>query len=246
MCAIAVFTAHAYVTLSFDGDWTGTEAGVELIVGRSALSFFFVLSGFVMTWSARPGDTATAFWRRRAAKIYPLHAVTWFAALMLITWTGGQVGIWQAVPNLLLVHSWSPAFDINTSVNEVSWSLSCEAFFYLSFPLLIRVLRRIPVRRLWAWTAGTTLAVILLPLAASTLLPSQPTFPPFDATFHQYWVVHLFPLTRLLEFVLGILPARAVLEGRFMRVRFRHVIAALAIAYPMALQCRSCTRSRRS
>lgn len=80
MCAIAVFTAHAYVTLSFDGDWTGTEAGVALIVGRSALSFFFVLSGFVMTWSARPGDTATAFWRRRAAKIYPLHAVTWFAA----------------------------------------------------------------------------------------------------------------------------------------------------------------------
>lgn len=54
VCAIAVFTTHAYVSLSFNGDWTGTKATVAMIVGRSALSFFFVLSGFVMTWSARP------------------------------------------------------------------------------------------------------------------------------------------------------------------------------------------------
>ncbi|MYV46700.1 acyltransferase family protein [Streptomyces sp. SID2888] len=236
VCAIAVFCAHAYVTLSFNGDWTGTRATVALVVGRSALSFFFVLSGFVMTWSARPGDTATAFWRRRAAKIYPTHVLTWFAALVLINWTGGQVTARQAVPNLLLLHSWSPDFQINNSVNEVSWSLSCEAFFYLSFPLLIRFLPRVSGRQLWAWTTGAVLGVILLPLIATTIMASEPKFPPFDVTFRQYWFVYLFPLTRLLEFVLGILLARTVREGRWMGIRFRHVIAALAVAYPVAVQ----------
>lgn len=236
VCAIAVFTTHAYVSLSFNGDWTGTKATVAMIVGRSALSFFFVLSGFVMTWSARPGDTARAFWRRRAAKIFPTHVVTWFAALILIVWTGGVISAAPAVSNLFLLHSWSPAFEINSSVNEVSWSLSCEAFFYLSFPLIHRFLSRIPVRQLPVWAGGTALAVILVPLLAGTAFASEPKFAPFDVTFFQYWFVYLFPVTRLLEFVLGILLARAVLQGSFTQVRFRHVLVSLAVAYPLAVQ----------
>ncbi|MFH8476246.1 acyltransferase family protein [Streptomyces sp. NPDC018000] len=236
VCAIVVFSAHAYVTLSFNGDWTGTKATVLLIIGRSALSFFFVLSGFVMAWSFRPGDTATAFWRRRAAKIYPTHVVTWCAGLILITSTGGVVKSADAVTNLFLLHTWLPNFETNNSVNVVSWSLSCEAFFYLSFPLLHRFLRRIPAGRLWAWTAGTTLAVILLPLVTTAAFPSQPKFLPFDVTYDQYWFVYLFPAARVLEFVLGIVLARSVLEGRRLNVRFWHVIAVLAVAYPVAAQ----------
>jgi peptidoglycan/LPS O-acetylase OafA/YrhL len=234
VCAIAVFTTHAYVTLSFNGDWTGTPATVLMIIGRSALSFFFVLSGFVMTWSARPGDSATAFWRRRAAKIYPTHVVTCLAALILISCNGGAVTAKDAVTNLFLLHTWMPSFDINNSGNVVSWSLCCEAFFYLCFPVLHRFLRRIPGRQLAAWAAGATLAVILLPLLASTAFASVPKFAPFDVTYTQYWFVYLFPVGRLLEFVLGILLARAVLEGRLTGVRFWHAIVALAVAYPLA------------
>lgn len=33
--------------------------------GGLGVGFFFVLSGFILTWSARPGDTPRTFWRRR-------------------------------------------------------------------------------------------------------------------------------------------------------------------------------------
>ena len=32
-------------------------------LGLSGVQFFFILSGFVLVWSARPGDTRRAFWR---------------------------------------------------------------------------------------------------------------------------------------------------------------------------------------
>jgi peptidoglycan/LPS O-acetylase OafA/YrhL len=84
--------------------------------------------------------------------------------------------------------------------------------------------------------AGTVLAVILLPLVTTAAFPSTPKFLPFDVTYDQYWFVYLFPAARILEFVLGILLARTVLEGRRLPVRFWHVIAVLAVAYPVATQ----------
>ncbi|NGO72240.1 acyltransferase family protein [Streptomyces boncukensis] len=237
LAAFAVFASHAYFTIWFDGVWEGnTPAMFALITARSGVGFFFLLSGFVLAWSARPGDTARSFWRRRAAKIYPVHAVTWFVALVMINWTGGQVAARQAVPNLLLVQSWTSTFDVYDSVNGVSWSLSCEAFFYLTFPLVIHLVRRIPARQLWDWAAGTALLVIALPLLATAAFSDEPKFAAFPVTLHQYWFVYIFPLTRLLEFVLGVLLACAVLEAKRVAVRFRHALPALAIGYALALQ----------
>ncbi|MBJ6623429.1 hypothetical protein H4N49_35690 [Streptomyces sp. DHE17-7] len=37
--------------------------------GALGVTFFFVLSGFVLTWSARDRDTAPRFWRRRLVNV---------------------------------------------------------------------------------------------------------------------------------------------------------------------------------
>ncbi|MGK5630125.1 acyltransferase family protein [Streptomyces sp. URMC 123] len=236
VAAFAVFASHAYFVAWFDGDFAAPATRLALIAAWSGVGFFFLLSGFVLAWSARPADTAVSFWRRRVAKIYPTHAVTWFAALVLIVWTGGQITARQAVPNLFLLHAWSPSLDVYNSVNGVSWSLSCEALFYLSFPLLIHLVRRIPAHRLWHWAGGTALAVILLPLLVTLAFPGEPKFAGLPVTLHQYWFLYVFPVARLLEFALGMLLARAVLEGRRVAVRYWHAAVALAIGYPLALK----------
>src|SRR6185437_14997298 len=113
--------------------------------GWTGVSFFFILSGFVLTWSRNPKkDSTKAFWRRRFFKIYPNHLVTFIAAAFLLGLITKQVfNVRYAILNLLLLHSWFPQFPINNSFNDVTWSLSCEAFFYLCFPFLIRLIDRI-------------------------------------------------------------------------------------------------------
>jgi peptidoglycan/LPS O-acetylase OafA/YrhL len=126
--------------------------------GTTGVSFFFVLSGFVLAWSARPSDTATGFWRRRIARVYPVHLATALTALLLGAtalpdmWptSGGQLAA-----NLALIHSWWPAWW--QTLHPVSWSLACEAFFYAIFPALNWYLRRASTRMLTA-TAATGLS----------------------------------------------------------------------------------------
>lgn len=188
--------------------------------GAVGVSFFFVLSGFVLTWSARQGDTARAFWRRRAAKIYPNYVVAFVISVVGLYATGHAVGFLVGAANLGLVQAWWPDPGVYFGANSVSWSLACEAFFYALFPALLPVLNRIRPERLWASATACVTAVFAVPLVA-TLLPAE----------RHYWFVYIFPPVRLLEFVLGMLMAIIVKSGRWPRVPVWSVGALLVVAY---------------
>jgi peptidoglycan/LPS O-acetylase OafA/YrhL len=115
-------------------------------VGRFGVDFFFVLSGFVLTWSYRPGRSRGRFYWLRFARVWPLHLVTFLLAIALI---GG--GPWfSALLNVLLLQSWAPFSEVYGAFNTPSWTLSVEAFFYLLFPFMIRPLARASSRVLVA------------------------------------------------------------------------------------------------
>ncbi|MFJ9121540.1 acyltransferase family protein [Streptomyces sp. NPDC102394] len=208
--------------------------------GWAGVTFFFILSGFVLTWSARDKDNAPAFWGRRLAKIYPNHVVTFVLALVLYASAHATWG--RAVPNFLLLQAWIPRDDVFFSINNPSWSLSCELVFYLLFPALHRLIGRIGAGRLWWWATGVAAAIVLLPLAAQ-LVPAGADFGPNHAnsplyghSINQMWFVYIFPLTRVLDFALGMLAARIVLTGKWIRLGVLPASALTVIAYLVSLK----------
>ncbi|MFF4529049.1 acyltransferase family protein [Streptomyces sp. NPDC001407] len=236
LAAAAVFFSHSFFQF-VPSSW-GSDTGTGFFwskAGSAGVSFFFVLSGFVLTWSARADQPARAFWRRRACKVYPNHLVTAAAAVLLITWHGGTVSAGQLLPNLALLHTWLPIGPVLNGVNTVSWSLCCEAFFYLSFPLLLRALRAVPERRLW-WCAGALVAMVWCVPLVARLLPGEPALSPrMPYSEVQLWFVYFFPVTRCLEFLLGMVLALLVAHGRFPRVPLPAAGALVAGAYVAAL-----------
>ncbi|MFJ6700837.1 acyltransferase family protein [Streptomyces sp. NPDC091272] len=238
VAAALVLAFHA----SFEGFFQDRAAADHFAAlfskaGWVGVSFFFLLSGFVLAWSARRTDTARLFWRRRILKIGPSHLVTAAVAFLLLAAVNTVPGVGEVVPNLLLVHSWFPQLEIFISGNPVSWSLSCELFFYLAFPLLWRRVSRIDPARLWWWAGAVTVAVLCVPLVAG-LLPAGPpvTMPDGSTGLWRYWFVYVLPPVRALEFVLGMLLARMVREGVW-RSPHPALTAALAVAgYLLATQ----------
>ncbi|MFI6039942.1 acyltransferase family protein [Streptomyces sp. NPDC051315] len=227
-----VFVYHAtwgiYPPSAFPESLTFVTANA----GWVGVSFFFVLSGFVLAWSARADDTAPRFWRRRFFKVYPNHFVTFLLAALLMAWAGTEIR--HVLPNLLLVQSWSWDTDVSLSVNGVSWSLSCEAFFYALFPLWHGLIRRIRPEHLWYWASGAVGAVLLVPFV-TLLLPDQPQLAWEPTPVYDFWFVYLFPVTRTLEFVLGILLARIVLTGKWIDVRPGAAALAFVAGYAVSL-----------
>ncbi|MFF9017347.1 acyltransferase family protein [Streptomyces sp. NPDC014870] len=239
LAAALVFAFHSSLTnfpLSpfADEDVAGGYEWLFSKAGWMGVSFFFILSGFVLTWSAREGDRVTSFWRRRLMKIYPNHVVVWALAMVLFAAAFTAPSAW--LPNLFLVHSWFPQHDTYISVNLPSWSLCSELLFYLLFPFLLKLVRRIPARHLWAWAGATVAGMIGVQLVVRFLLPSAPQTPEgYPLSVVQWWFAYNFPPVRLFEFALGMITARAVLAGRWFRLPLGAAAALLALSYGAAL-----------
>ncbi|WP_369390936.1 acyltransferase family protein [Streptomyces sp. CG1] len=200
--------------------------------GPTGVSFFFILSGFILTWVARSKDTRRSFWRRRLAKIYPSHLVTLAAAVLLMLSAGITVTAANTVPTLFLVQGWIPRQDVilNYGSNTPSWSLACEVLFYLAFPWILVLARRIRPQRLWGWVAATTVGIFAVPFLAQ-LLPAEPYMPLTTNSWWATWLTYYFPGTRLLEFVLGILMALIVLNKRWIGLKPGAALLLAAAAF---------------
>ncbi|RLP87489.1 acyltransferase [Micromonospora sp. BL4] len=202
IAALLVFGFHAgTMRIIAEPDYRAVVDAL-FTLGLSGVQFFFILSGFVLVWSARPGQRRRDFWRRRVAKIYPNHLVLWAAALLVALWFADPISPAAAVENLLLLQAWDPRPGWFYSVNTVSWSLSCEVFFYLCLPLALPLLRRARPALLWA-------LVVAVPLLILALWPAQALVP--EAS--RWWFTQIFPPVRSLEFWMGAAAAELMRRG---------------------------------
>lgn len=186
--------------------------------GYLGVSLFFVLSGFVLTWSFREQTTPRGFYLRRFARVYPLHAFFWCIAL-IVPVTAYEKEFLPSVANLALLQAWIPSWEYIFSMNGVSWSLSCEMFFYFLAPFIIqRVLQpgHKVVTLLLVWWAAA--------LAVATWVSTASNF--IDV------VAYSNPLLRSGEFVLGIVCATVLRkQWKFIsRIDYRLPLAGIIIS----------------
>ena len=175
-------------------------------LGVSGVAFFFVLSGFVLTWSWFPRDTARRFYWRRFARIYPLHLATTLLALPVFygaTLFQKPFNIWAVTLSIVLLHGWFTSTAIFFAGNPASWSLSDEVFFYAVFPGIARRLMGINVRAALVLAAGCIAMMWVVAVAVVAAHPSSGA-----TTFAM-----TSPLNRVFEFGLGICVAIAMRKG---------------------------------
>jgi peptidoglycan/LPS O-acetylase OafA/YrhL len=108
------------------------------------VSFFFVLSGFILTYNYPDlgGIKATGrFWRARLARVWPAHAFALLIGLFVFDLKSLALMGTPLYQNILahfaMVHGWILQEQFFFSINPPSWSISTEFAFYLLFPLLI-------------------------------------------------------------------------------------------------------------
>jgi peptidoglycan/LPS O-acetylase OafA/YrhL len=216
--AFAVFVHHF---MNFAALPRITEISV---FGTTGVTFFFILSGFVLTWSHTDHDTAPRFYWRRFARIWPLHLVATLIAIPVFYGTADSFqkpfDLTAIVLSLLLVHAWSYSTPIFFGGNPASWSLSDEAFFYAGFPFVVRRL----LGRKALQLALVAFACIALTWGLYAL------FRYVDSSIVVRTIFTHSPLYRCLEFVLGVCVAAAIRGGWRTRVPVNVAILLLAAA----------------
>jgi peptidoglycan/LPS O-acetylase OafA/YrhL len=214
-----------------------SQAMIEIMnAGPWSVSFFFILSGFILVYNydteRRPLDVGR-FWVARFARIYPVYLIGFLLAMPFVLEAVGQAhgrGAHQALTGGLLavtlVQSWAPKYA--TFWNIPSWSLSVEAFFYLLFPfILIRLRRLVGVRTLVVVILGCWIISIVkspvIHLAAGLLSIGE-------GTGTVIAIERYFPLVRLPEFIAGMALGRIMLKSGGADVRTADGLTISAVA----------------
>jgi len=180
--------------------------------GRDGVTFFFVLSGFVLAWSygawsAGPWSSSGAgvpsrvFYWRRFARIWPLHLLTTGFALAVTLLLGAALPLTATLWSLPLLQAWSPAQVYGG--NPAAWSLSAEAWFYLLTPALLRFLGRRGDRALGLLAVGACAAGAAIWLGGAFVGPPA----------LREWLLDYLPPARTPQFLLGAVTAVAVRRG---------------------------------
>lgn len=185
--------------------------------GRTGVTFFFVLSGFVLTWTyeGQMVSTSTFLWRR-FARLYPLVVVTGVISLAVDAALGRHLIPVVATSTFTFLQAWQQRWA--QGANPAAWSLSDEALFYLIFPALLHLLAKQRPRR----AVGVLLVVMVGVWITHSLVGLSGFY------------LDYFPPTRSLQFVLGILCAMAMRRGWRPRADFRLAVV-IVLAYHLGL-----------
>jgi peptidoglycan/LPS O-acetylase OafA/YrhL len=226
------FVAAMIVVISHFGAETGlaSVAGGFLTTGPQTVSFFFVLSGFVLTlaycgrWER---STPSSFWWARVARIVPVYLLALVFTLSL-PGNAPSADAKIVVLDLLFLQAWFPPYPL--AINGPAWSLSVEAFFYFSFPLSLWCLKQSAPR------AGRLLIASLMVWAFAQAVLDNLLHPRFYAGFPStsFDLIHYFPLTHLPSFWLGIAGGYWLLQHRS-RIDWSTPVSTILVATTTAV-----------
>ena len=138
--------------------------------GDMGLSFFFVLSGFLITYLLLKEEQVTgkihlkAFYIRRALRIWPLYYFCLFFGFVIFPWLKEMAGM---VPNET-ANPWMYIFYLgnfdlinrglpDSSVLGVLWSVCVEEQFYLVWPLLLTLAKPRHYPKVFGFVIGGSL-----------------------------------------------------------------------------------------
>lgn len=165
--------------------------------GPQMVTFFFVLSGFVLYLGYQQRElNLRQYWSKRAIRILPLYLLALLMSAGLSA-LAGQLSLSEFILNLLCLQSWFPH---PLSLNFAGWFVSVLMFFYCVFPPILSLLQKIrPDGRimvaasllLWLITQG-----ILIRLLNSDFYGGYPSW--------SHDLIYFFPLSHFCSFFMGI------------------------------------------
>lgn len=246
LAAVWVAMFHAMAMRVFFGpEWFQPIAWV----GYLGVSFFFVLSGFILvyTYSDRVVGLGE-FWQLRFARIYPAFLFSLLLAAPGFFYISLKMDVAKVAPEwvwpaahlkfsalsvLLMAQTWIPQNSM--AWHMPTWSLSNEAFFYLLFPFLLPMFGLFSKKGLFAiLVVGFALGVAVTALY-STINPDGALALDRHAIAPWRSFVSYHPLSRLPEFLMGMACGVLFLcNGRSRKLAWPLILAGLGMVVVVA------------
>ncbi|ASJ72931.1 acyltransferase family protein [Granulosicoccus antarcticus] len=193
VAALAVVYSHTVIQVA-DYQQYLTDAG------SFGVDIFFVISGFIMIYIAKPSDTPVNFFIHRIRRVAPMY---WFFTLLMAAILLAMPSVFKNTVfdvkamflSLAFIPHWSLAHTTEAwPIVAPGWSLNFEMYFYLIFAVSLFCAQRFRI-------AFITLVITAVFLIATVLNDGQSA------------IAEFFSKSLVFEFILGMLLAVAFKRG---------------------------------
>ncbi|MCG3863212.1 MULTISPECIES: acyltransferase [unclassified Photobacterium] len=169
--------------------------------GAVGMSFFFILSGFVMAYNYN-SDNLKNYYIKRFLRIYPAYFFMGVLTLPFLFIMGyeNKTILTSLLIFIVPIQSWFyQSFGIWNFGG--SWSISTELFFYILFPTILTMIK----------DKNLIVVLILSYILSSLIIPlSKELSVNINSVFSVYYAT---PIYRLPEFVIGVSLGKLYLSG---------------------------------
>jgi len=185
IAALAVVYSHAVIQV---------ESYEKFLIdaGSFGVDIFFVISGFIMVYIAKPTNTFGNFMINRIRRVVPLY---WFFLILPDVFKATQFDLKALLLSLAFIPHWSMVTPTEAwPIVAPGWSLNFEMYFYFVFALSLFLPEKVRI-------GFITLIISAVFITASLLDDGTSAFANF------------FSLTLVFEFVFGMFLALAWKRG---------------------------------
>jgi peptidoglycan/LPS O-acetylase OafA/YrhL len=213
IAAFYIFLFH--IDMPYRNPLTYLHPRVEVLIqqGRLGVTLFFVLSGFILTYSHLHSFTFTKpegfrsifpFLYKRLARIYPVYLTGLLLCLGISAYYKSLPELKIIVLSATFLLSYFPGLAMQW-YDGAAWSVGNEVFFYLMFPFAFVLLRSFNHKVLLL----ILLAIFIILGSIIRILTTGYLPRPYPAIFDWFYC---FPPTRFPEFLTGVVAALLVFK----------------------------------
>ena len=204
---MGVFLNHAIKTFPGEGRLYNFFARS---LGPWGVSVFFVLSGFVMTysyWNRPPQKSfkdSVLFSFKKIRKFYPLHLLMLLvgAVYLLLHNKAAIVILKRLAITIPLIQTWLPVGY--QAINSVAWYLSACVFLYFCFPILLERIKGCEKKSM-PWVVVSSIFLVQLLIGYCVFRYTN---------IELLWITYCHPVFRLGDFAVGGFLASVYIDRR--------------------------------
>lgn len=218
IAAIYVIIFHNVDILNFFGE------NVVLFFhhGYVAVSLFFILSGYILTYTYLKYVNTfkfKTFIKKRFLKLYPAYILAFIISLPLSIYfyisspesrSTILIDGYLFVSSLFMVQSWTPhLLSSIMNINGPGWTLSVEMFLYLLFPMLLVYFNKLSSNKLKVIFSIYILTTILLILhyLFKISFDNYTSINNDNNSESYHLLIQILPIMHIPQFLLGIISA---------------------------------------
>ena len=177
--------------------------------GHFAVTFFFILSGFVAYYSNSSSEklsisNSMKYCINRIKKFYLVYLLTLLLGLIVNSSIFSDYEFNKKIliilSNLTLTQSFIPSPDYYFSLNGVGWYLSSLGFCYLIFNLYKRLLNNIKMQ---------SIILVIILWSIQLIISGLSVNLSYDET---QWILYINPVMRSINFFMGMIFAKIFIE----------------------------------